>query len=47
VAPSSAIRITKNTGNEAFFGEKLKVEKVRRRTLVWCKQGLSDMLSRE
>jgi sugar lactone lactonase YvrE len=35
VAPSSAIRITKNVGNEAFFGEKLKVEKVRRRTL-WC-----------
>ncbi|KAF8492341.1 serum paraoxonase/arylesterase [Russula emetica] len=28
VAPSSAIRITKNVGNEAFFGEKLKVEKV-------------------
>jgi arylesterase/paraoxonase len=35
VAPSSAIRITKNVGNEAFFGEKLKVEKVRGRTL-WC-----------
>jgi arylesterase/paraoxonase len=35
VAPSSAIRITKNVGNKAFFGEKLKVEKVRRRTL-WC-----------
>jgi arylesterase/paraoxonase len=33
VAPSSAIRITKNVGNEAFFGEKFKVEKVRRRTL--------------
>jgi len=33
VAPSSAIRITKNVGKEAFFGEKLKVEKVRRRTL--------------
>ena len=33
VAPSSAIRITKNVGNEAFFGEKLKVQKVRRRTL--------------
>ena len=30
VAPSSAIRVTKNVGNEAFFGEKLKVEKVRR-----------------
>ena len=28
VAPSAAIRITKNVGNEAFFGEKLKVEKV-------------------
>ncbi|KAF8482765.1 hypothetical protein DFH94DRAFT_729488 [Russula ochroleuca] len=28
VAPSSALRITKNTGNKAFFGEKLKVEKV-------------------
>jgi arylesterase/paraoxonase len=34
VAPSSAIRITKNAGNEAFFGEKLKVEKVRRCTLL-------------
>ena len=30
VAPSSAIRVTKNVGNEAFFGEKLKVDKVRR-----------------
>lgn len=39
LAPSSAIRITKNVGNEAFFGEKLKVEKVRRLTLlVWCKR---------
>jgi len=28
VAPSSAFRVTKNVGNEAFFGEKLKVEKV-------------------
>lgn len=28
VAPSSAIRITKNTGSNAFFGEKLKVDKV-------------------
>ncbi|KAI0000399.1 hypothetical protein BJV77DRAFT_385940 [Russula vinacea] len=28
VAPSSALRITKNSGNKAFFGEKLKVEKV-------------------
>ncbi|KAI0276382.1 serum paraoxonase/arylesterase [Russula aff. rugulosa BPL654] len=28
VSPSSAIRITKNVGNEAFFGEKLKVEKI-------------------
>jgi sugar lactone lactonase YvrE len=46
VAPSSAIRITKNVGNEAFYGEKLKVEKVRRRTLwVWCKQRLNDILS--
>jgi hypothetical protein len=46
VAPSSAIRITKNVGNEAFFGEKLKVEKVRRRTLlVWCRQKLSDILA--
>ena len=35
VAPSSAIRITKNVGKEAFFGEKLKVEKVRRHAL-WC-----------
>ena len=35
VAPSSAIRITKNVGNKAFFGEKLSVEKVRRQTL-WC-----------
>jgi arylesterase / paraoxonase len=33
VAASSALRITKNVGNEAFFGEKLKVEKVRKRTL--------------
>ncbi|KAI0256143.1 serum paraoxonase/arylesterase [Lactifluus subvellereus] len=28
VAPSSAFRITKNVGEKAFFGEKLKVEKV-------------------
>jgi len=28
VAPSSAIRIAKNTGSKAFFGEKLKVDKV-------------------
>jgi hypothetical protein len=28
VAPSSALRITKNVGENAFFGEKLKVEKV-------------------
>jgi len=28
VAPSSALRITKNLGESAFFGEKLKVEKV-------------------
>ena len=35
VSPSSAIRITKNFGKGAFFGEKLKVEKVRRRPL-WC-----------
>jgi len=30
VAPSSALRVTKNIGSQAFFGEKLKVEKVRR-----------------
>ena len=29
VAPSSALRVTRNVGNNAFFGEKLKVEKVR------------------
>jgi hypothetical protein len=46
VAPSSAIRITKNVGNEAFFGEKLKVQKVRKRTpLVLYRQRLSDILS--
>lgn len=46
VSPSSAIRITKNVGNEAFFGEKLKVEKVRTRTpLVWRKPRLNDILS--
>jgi hypothetical protein len=28
VAPSSALRITKNIGEKAFFGEKFKVEKV-------------------
>ena len=28
VAPSSALRITKNVERNAFFGEKLKVEKV-------------------
>jgi len=28
VAPSSALRITKNVGENASFGEKLKVEKV-------------------
>jgi arylesterase/paraoxonase len=28
VAPSSALRITKNIGENAFFGEKFKVEKV-------------------
>ena len=28
VAPSSALRITQNVGENAFFGEKLKVEKV-------------------
>lgn len=28
VAPSSALRITKNVGKNAFFGEKFKVEKV-------------------
>ncbi len=28
VAPSSALRITKNIGGNAYFGEKLKVEKV-------------------
>ena len=28
VAPSSALRITQNIGENAFFGEKLKVEKV-------------------
>ncbi|KAI9456620.1 hypothetical protein F5148DRAFT_1277113 [Russula earlei] len=28
VAPSSALRIAKNTGAKAFFGEKLKVDKV-------------------
>jgi hypothetical protein len=33
VAPSSAFRITKNVGEKAFFGEKLKVEKVGRRPL--------------
>jgi arylesterase/paraoxonase len=38
VAPSSAFRITKNVGNKAFFGEKLKVEKVRGRALR-CKRG--------
>lgn len=27
VAPSSVLRVTKNTGSQAFFGEKLKVEK--------------------
>ena len=44
-APSSAIRITRNVGNEAFFGEKLKVEKVRKHTLLmWCMR-LSDILS--
>lgn len=32
VAPSSALRVTKNIGSQAFFGEKLKVEKVRRPT---------------
>jgi len=47
VAPSSAIRITKSVGNEAFFGEKFKVEKVRRRTLVWCEHRLNDITSRE
>jgi hypothetical protein len=35
VSPSSAIRITKNVGNKAFFGEKVNVEKVRKQTL-WC-----------
>src|SRR6266852_100738 len=46
VSPSSAIRITRNVGKGAFFGENLKVEKVWRRTpLVWCKQRLSDILS--
>ena len=30
VAPSSALRVTRNIGDKAFFGEKLKVEKVRR-----------------
>ena len=33
VAPSSALRVTKNIGSQAFFGEKLKVEKVRCPTL--------------
>jgi hypothetical protein len=33
VAPSSALRITKNIGNQAFFGEKLKIDKVRIVTL--------------
>lgn len=28
VAPSSALRVTKNVGKSAYFGEKLKVEKV-------------------
>jgi hypothetical protein len=28
VAPSTAFRITKNVGKKAFFGKKLKVEKV-------------------
>jgi arylesterase/paraoxonase len=38
VAPSSALRITKNTGNQAFFGEKLKIEKVRHITLKRVKE---------
>jgi arylesterase/paraoxonase len=33
VAPSSALRVTKNVGNQAFFGEKLKIDKVRLITL--------------
>lgn len=33
VAPSSALRITKNVGHQAFFGEKLKIDKVRLITL--------------
>ena len=33
VAPSSALQITKNVGEKAFFGEKFKVEKVRHRPL--------------
>jgi len=41
VAPSSALRITKNTGNQAFFGEKLKIEKVRDITLKACKGTVS------
>jgi arylesterase / paraoxonase len=29
MAPSSALRITKNVGSQAFFGEKLRIDKVR------------------
>jgi arylesterase/paraoxonase len=45
VAPSSALRITKNTGNKAFFGEKLKVEKVREHALR-SKSGSMTYISR-
>jgi hypothetical protein len=45
VAPSSALRITKNVGDKAFFGEKLKVEKVRGCALR-CKRGSLTHISR-
>lgn len=44
VAPSSALRITKNVGDKAFFGEKLKVEKVRRNTIQCERTAVSYIL---
>lgn len=46
VAPSSALRITKNVGYQAFFGEKLKIDKVRLITLWGVKVNLMQFEGR-
>ena len=42
-AASSALRITKNTGHDSFFGEKYKVETVRFREILSQKCSLMSL----